>query len=233
MWQHWAFFLVLWIRVNGPGPFLPPLVCLLMLLWLGPPLEDLLALSHFLFPFSPYFVLLLLVALVRNYPFPAFNLRKYQPCHLLARLCHNTCPVYGVAHPCVHLYMLCRLSALFLAFQGTILETLFHICLGIPGTTGTHWTSASAHHLASCSVPAHLTTACPWDEECCLRSTALTSSPSFSVLASGSEALMVFVMIRRISTALIGISNLKIPLSKWRPPSIWYFQGFSVKTWKL
>ena len=84
MWQHWAFFLVLWIRVNVPGPFLPGLVCLLTLLCLGPPLEDLLALSHFLFPFSPCFVLLLVVNLVRNYPFPAFNLRKYQPCHLLA-----------------------------------------------------------------------------------------------------------------------------------------------------
>lgn len=128
MWQNWVFFLVLQIRVNVPCPFLPALVCLLTLHWLGPPLEDLLVSSHFLFPFSPCFVLLLVVALVRNYPFPAFNLRKYEP--------------FGVAVPWylpsvqrgpspVHLYVPCRLSAFSLTLQGTMLEMLFHICVSL------------------------------------------------------------------------------------------------------
>lgn len=86
------------------------------------------------------FLFLLLLWIIIFLPLISGNISPATSRHGYAML---SCPIYGVAHPSVHLQVLCRLPALSLAFQGPVLVLLFHLCLCIPVTTGTPRTSAS------------------------------------------------------------------------------------------
>lgn len=193
------------------------------ILWLGPSLDDLLALSHFLFPVSLSFCFLfsLLLGVILFLPLISGNISLATSWHGYAIL---FCPMNGVALSCVHLYMLCRLPALLLAFQGPMLEMLLHIWLCIPGTTGTPWKSAS--QLITWPAAQSLLSSEQTLGWAVLPQVHSTYFLTFIFRSGSRDWDMVFVMVRRISTAPTGKRNLKIPLSKWRPVASGIFGVF-------